>query len=150
MKFTSYLAAILLLLSFGCGRDKNDCVSAPSGASITISPPSMTVNDPYYPSRVFSQPFTIAVKDADGNPANKIRINIFFPWAYPQLSAVQLYDGSTPVNSPFDACTDGYGVYNLRVDYQSGGGLDYHGDIEVRSGDAFTPATLTVTKGTTT
>ena len=88
--------------------------------------------------------FTISLKDANGNPLGDTRISISFIWAVPNIvGVVQLYDGTTPVNSPFEADTDDFGVYILRVDFQSGV-ISYFGDIEVRSGDAFGSASLTV------
>lgn len=146
------LFKILLLLSLlgtsvffmsSCGSGS---VSAPPGATITINPATLSVTDETTEPTWKTQFFTILVKNSDGNPLGNIKITISYPWAVPDSAGlVQLYDGSTPVNSPFDAKTDDFGVYHLRFDYQSGGGLKYKGDLEVRSGSAFKTAAFEVT-----
>lgn len=146
------LFKILLLLALlgvsaffmsGCGGG----VTAPSDATITINPSTVSITDGTTESTWHTQFFTILVKNSDGNPLGNIKITISYPWAVPDSAgSVQLYDGSTPVNSPFDAETDDFGVYNLRFDYLSGGGLNYNGDLEVRSGSAFSSATFEVTE----
>jgi hypothetical protein len=140
----SLMLAILAMLvaPLGCGQLKPDeCKSASDGATITINPSSFTVTDPHDVWRTV--PFTITVKDADSNPLNSTRIVIFHAYAVPDWHGfVQLYNGSTPVNSPFEACTDDFGVYNLRLDYDAG--TAFTGDLEVRSGTAFAIASLSV------
>lgn len=135
-------ASVFFMSSCGGGS-----VSAPPGATITITPESFTPPpDGSAESSWHTQFFTILVKNSDGNPLGNIKITISYPWAVPDSAGlVQLYDGSTPVNSPFDAKTDDFGVYHLRFDYQSGGGLKYKGDLEVRSGSAFKTAAFEVT-----
>ncbi len=145
MKYISIILPVFMLMVIGCGTDDNDCSSAPSGSVITINPSDFTWTDTTSSITWNTHPFTISVKDRNGNPMNKTRISIYFPLAVPLYPNVQLYNGSTAVNSPFSACTDNYGVYQLRFDYQAGGGLDYFGDLEVRSGDAFQDITITVT-----
>lgn len=73
--------------------------------------------------------------DVNGIAQAKTKITIFYPYAVPDSKGlVQLYDGTTQVNSPFDAVTDDKGVYNLRIDYKSGGGLQYSELLQVSSG----------------
>lgn len=139
---TLFGAAVFFMSSCGSGS-----VSAPPGATITINPATLSVTDETTEPTWKTQFFTILVKNSDGNPLGNIKITISYPWAVPDSAGlVQLYDGSTPVNSPFDAETDDFGVYNLRFDYLSGGGLNYNGDLEVRSGSAFSSATFEVTE----
>ena len=148
MKFTSYLAAILLLFSFGCGRDKNDCVSASAGSTITVNPGDQPIasSDPTWNNRIY----TISVADADGNPNNKIKIAISYELTTVSAGlpnpVVQLYDGTVPVSSPFAACTDAFGQYTLMVGLWSGTGVTYKGNINVYSGTTI-PATATFTVG---
>lgn len=132
---------VILIPIWGC---KPGSVTAPSGSNITVNPSDITVTDSGPSIRTWTGYFTITVKDSFGKPMNDTDVSIFFPWAVPQGTVVQLYDGNTPKNSPFTAKTDENGVYNLRLDYSSGGGLDYFGDLEVRSGSSFTSVTVTV------
>jgi len=144
----SLLFSVLL---WGCG----DSVSAPPDSMITINPNTLTVTcteDPEVEGDVcevatpHTQWFTIYVQDSNGTPLGNVKITIFYPWAVPDSAGVvQLYDGGTPVNSPFNTETDDFGVYHLRFDYLFGGGLAYFGDLEVRSGSAYGTATFTVT-----
>ena len=152
--FTVHCLLFTVML-WGCGSLGSDPVTAPPDSTITINPETMTATcteDPEVEGdacevatwhTVF---FTIYVKDSDGTPLGNVKITISFPWAVPDSTGVvQLYDGSTPVNSPFDAETDDFGVYNLRFDYLLGGGFTYNGDLEVRSGSAYAIATVEVT-----
>lgn len=141
MKVLTQIVIILIPLLLACGSDKNDCSSAPSGATISISPSSYTVTEPHAVWRTVY--FTLTVADATGSPLNKTRLNIFHQYAFPDWHGfIQLYDGSTPVNAPFNACTDNYGTYSLRLDYD--GASSFLGDLEVRSGSAFATATIQV------
>lgn len=133
---------VMLIPIWGCS--KSDSVTAPSGSTITINPSDLTVTDSSETVRTWTAYFTITVTDNNGNPMNDTDVSIFFPWAVPQGTVVQLYDGNTPKNSPFTAKTDENGVYNLRFDYMSGGGLDYFGNLEVRTGSSFTSIEVTV------
>jgi hypothetical protein len=135
-----YIGILIFLISiWGCGGS----VSAPPGSTITMSPAEITVNDGGL-TAWHTQYFTIYVKDSLGSPLGNVKLSISYPWAVPDsYGLVQFYNGSTPVNSPFDVETDDFGTYVLRVDYQAGG-LDYKGDIEIRSGAAFTKAAFTV------
>ncbi len=136
------LAAILLILAIaGCSGDK---VTAPTGSTVSINPVSVTVTDAN-PSAYHPQYFTITIKDEKGNPVQNAEVSISFPVAVPDsLGYAQLYDGSTPKNSPLTATTNADGVYYLRMDLLSGGGVSYTTNLEIRSGSAFASATITV------
>ncbi|MBM4136572.1 MAG: hypothetical protein FJ241_07045 [Nitrospira sp.] len=139
-KYLGLLLLFLFLIPFsGCGES----VSAPPGAKVKINPSEVTITDTGAID-THTQFFSISVTDANDIPLGNIKITISYPWAVPDSSGVvQLYNGSTPVNSPFDTETDDFGIYNLRMDYQSGG-LDYKGDLEVRSGTAYGKASFEV------
>lgn len=141
------MALIVTALGIGCGALDTSCQDAkdaPDGALITINPPSRSVTDTNTTITTHTDFFTITVKDREGNSMNKTRITLFYPWAFPDPSAVvQLYDGATPMNAPFATCTNDFGIYTLRYDYQSGG-LTYTGDLTVRSGTAYGAATFSV------
>lgn len=134
-------ASVFFMSSCGGG------VTAPPDATITIKPESFTPPpDGSAESSWHTQFFTIYVENSKGDLLGDIEIWISYPWAVPDSAGVvQLYDGNTPKNSPFMAKTDDDGVYQLRFDYQSGGGLKYKGDLEVRSGSAFKTAAFEVT-----
>lgn len=130
---------ICLTALVGCGGGGG--VTAPDGSTITINPSTMTVTDAV--DVWHTTFFDIIVKNADGQPMGDAKVTISFPWAVPDPQAVvQLYDGSTPKNSPFDAKTDDFGVYHLRFDYRTG--FKYNGDLEARSGTTLGKATITV------
>jgi len=137
------LAAIVLILAIaGCSGDK---ITAPTGSAVSINPLSMSVSDTHTASSTHTQYFTIAIKDEKGNPVQNAEVSISLPLAFPDpLGYAQLYDGSTPKNSPFTATTNADGVYYLRVDYLSGGGVSFTDNLEIRSGSAFASATITV------
>ena len=137
-----FLVLLICLTALaGCGGGGGG-VSAPDGSSITINPGSLSIADPHDFWRTTN--FTISVKNADGQPMGDAKIAISFPYAVPDSHGyVQLYDGTTAKNSPFDAKTDEFGVYNLRFDFRAG--VAYTGDLEVRSGSAFGTSTFTMT-----
>lgn len=113
--------------------------------AIVISPSSMTVTDSNASASTKTSYFTIVVKDEQGNPVQNAELSISLPGAAPDpLGYAQLYDGSTPKNSPFTATTNAYGVYYLRVDYRSGGGTAYSITLEIRSGAFLASTTITV------
>ncbi len=143
MKRRNIIILSLALLSFllvgGCGE-----APAPRDATITITSEG-TVTDGGLTAQWHSTIFTISVKDAAGYPLNDVKIWISYPWAVPDAYRfVQLYDDTTPKDSPFSATTDENGVYNLRFDFLSGGGLEYYGDLEVRSGSVYSSAAFEV------
>jgi hypothetical protein len=130
----------LSLILCGCGGG-----SAPPGSAITVNPSSNTVTDGSTDVSTQTLFYTISLVDAAGKPLGHTRISISFIWANPNtFNVVQLFDGTTPKKSPFDAETDDFGVYILRLDFQSGGGLKYTGNIEVRSGASVGSSTLNV------
>ena len=136
------LVTIFLILAIaGCSGDK---ITAPTGSVVSINPLSMSVSDTN-PSATHTQYFTITINDEKDNPVQNAEVSISLPVAIPDpLGYAQLYDGSTPKNSPFIATTNADGVYYLRVDYLSGGGTSFTSNLEIRSGSAFASATLTV------
>ncbi|MBZ0157248.1 MAG: hypothetical protein K8I29_13685 [Alphaproteobacteria bacterium] len=137
----SLLLLCLVALS-GCGGGGN---SAPSGSTLTINPTETNVTDTSSSVSWTTQFYTISLKNSEGKSLGKTKVTITFPWAVPSsFGVVQFYDGDTPVNSPFDVETDDFGVYYLRLDLQSGGGLSYSGDLEARSGEAFASSRISV------
>ena len=138
-----FMALFVLFALAACGS--NNSISAPYGSTITINPTDTSVTDKGSVITTHTQFYTITVLDQNGQPMNNAKITISFPWAYPDsASAVTLYDGNSPQNSPFDAKTDSFGIYTLRFDYVSGGGLSYFGNLEVRSGTAYQQVKFTV------
>jgi hypothetical protein len=131
---------VLSLISWGCGGN-----SAPSGSVITVNPSSNTITDGSTDVSSHTLFYTISLVDAVGKPLGHTRISVSFVWANPDVyNVVQLFDGTTPKKSPFEVETDDFGVFILRLDFQSGGGLSYTGNIEVRSGSSVGSSTLTV------
>ena len=140
------LGAAVFLVG-NCGGVGDGGVSAPPDATITINPGSVSINDGTTTPSWHTQYFTILVENSNGDPLGDIEVWISFPWAVTDtFGAVQLYDGKTPVKSPFKAKTDDFGVYQLRFDYQLGIG-SYTGNLEVRSGSAFGSASFGVSGG---
>ncbi|VAX30598.1 hypothetical protein MNBD_NITROSPIRAE02-622 [hydrothermal vent metagenome] len=144
--FKYVLPLIAILFLWSCGD-----VSAPPGSTITINPPSLSIENGDATARWTTQFYTVSVIDKDGYPVGDAELSISFIWASPNpYNLVQLYKGTTPVDSPFSATTDEFGAYTFRLDFISGGSYEYTGDIEVRSGAAFASSTLDVTVATTT
>lgn len=130
----------LNIILWGCGGN-----SAPSGSAITVNPSSNTVTDASAEVSSHTLFYTISLVDSTGKPLGDTRISISFVWANPDVTnVVQLFDGTTSKKSPFEAETDDFGAYILRLDFQSGGGLKYLGNLEVRSGASVGSSTLTV------
>lgn len=131
----------LILAIAGCSGDK---ITAPTGSTISINPPSLPVTDTNTAS-THTEYFTITVKDDKGNPVQSAEVSISLPVAFPDpLGYAQLYDGSTQKSSPFTATTNADGVYYLRVDYRSGVGVSFTSNLEIRSGSAFASAAISV------
>jgi hypothetical protein len=154
MKKFLVLLLSFLFLGLSCGGSidlgPGGCVSAPEGATITISPSSIDVTDATSLAWHTAY-FQIKVTDENGIPLNDVELWISFIWAVPdEAGYVQLYDGDIPKNSPMKVCTDEDGVYNLTFRFQSGGGRDYYADLEVRSGSVYGSASFTVSPGGTT
>lgn len=145
-KFKYVLPLIAILFLWSCGD-----ISAPPDSTITINPSSLNIENSLLTTETSTQYYTVSVVDKDGNPVGDVKLSISFIWASPSpYNLVQLYKGDTPVDSPFDATTDEFGAYKFRLDFISGGGYEYTGDLEVRSGAAFAASTLDVTAGTAT
>ncbi len=130
-----YLAVLLLtgfvFIMYSCGGD----YSAPADSTISITPGDIAISNGTSPATWSTQQFTISVKDANGIPLNNVKIWISYVWAIPnEYALVQLHDGDDEVDSPMSGTTDVDGIYNLRFDFQSGGGLSYEADIVVTSG----------------
>ncbi len=141
--FRYLLPLFAILLLWSCGD-----VSAPPGSTITIEPSSLTIENSLPTAETSTQYYTVSVVDEDGNPVGDVKLSISFIWASPSpYNLVQLYKGDVPVDSPFEATTDEFGAYTFRLDFISGGGYEYKGDVEVRSGAAFASSTLEVTTG---
>jgi hypothetical protein len=142
--FVGFAILSFLFMAYGCGEE-----TAPIDTVITIYPDKVEITDTTSTPSVSTQYFRIVVTKKDINdktlPVNDAKIWIDFIWAVPDpVSLVQLYEGNTPVDSPMSVKTDDHGVYNLRVDFLHGGGLEYTGDVEVSSGPAFGSAELSV------
>jgi len=143
--FKYVLPLIAMLFLWSCGD-----VSAPPDSTITINPSSLTIENADTDAKWTTQYYTVAVVDKDGNPVGDVKLSISFIWASPNpYNLVHLYKGDNRVDSPFDATTDEFGSYTFRLDFISGGGYEYKGDLEVRSGAAFASSTLDVSTGST-
>ena len=127
----------------GCGGS----YEAPAGSTITITGID-TITDSNSSTVIDSTIFHIAATAPNSDPLNDVEISITYPWAIPSpAGAVQLYDGDDPEDSPMKVETDSYGTYNLRIDYQRGGGVEYTGTIQVTSGSAVGTAEFSVSSG---
>ena len=130
---TGMILLSFLLIFSACGTSGEKENAAPPNAVITISPTahSFDIAGAQITSTEF---FNIVVKTAGGIPLEDVALRISFVWADPSSTGlVQLYDGDTPVNSPFYAKTDENGSYIVRFDFE-GGGLAYSGTLLVISG----------------
>ena len=138
----------LLFIVPGCADDELDGGGAPAGATITINPSTYTLIDTTLVAATHTQYFSIVVKDANGFPFKDIKLTIAFIWAKPDIyGLVQFYHGGNKVNSPFNAYTDANGTYRLRMDFWSGGELDYNGTLQVTSGSGYASADFEVDTG---
>ncbi len=139
------LLPLLAIYITGCGEANP---AAPSGAVITINPPSfeLTTGDTL-PVTWRTQYFKITVYEnsTKTKTMSDITISIDFVFANPaERYYVQLYHNGERVQSPLTVKTDKYGTYWLRVDFMSGGGTAFEGQINVRSASAFVSADFTV------
>jgi hypothetical protein len=147
------VTAFLFVLS-ACGGG-NSGHEAPAEATLTINPSDYTVTvGENFPLTTYTQHFLIVVKNEKGIPLRNVNLKISYPWAQPNDTVVQLYDGGTPKNSPMTVETDENGTYDLRFDYVVGNNglndLEYKGDLVVTSGTLFESATFEVTVETAT
>ena len=132
----------LLFIVPGCADDDLD--GAPADATITINPSEYELIDSSGFTTTHSKYFHIVVKDANGFPFENIKLTIAFVWAVPDIyGVVQFYHGGSPVDSPFNALTDGDGAYILRMDFDSGL-LEYSGTLQATSGSAYASADFEV------
>ncbi len=144
----NYIMILLCLIACsGCGARGG---SAPPGSTISISSP-LSVTNSNQDFRADSQTLTIQIKSGTGGVGNA-SFTVNFVYTTPPdtnlisdlSSVVTLCDGTRLLNTSFEAKTDDWGVYQLCILYQDGGGLKYTGDINVYSGDQTAQAVLTV------
>jgi len=141
------LVALLFIIP-GCGGGgggSNSNTNAPVKATITVNPEEVSVTDGTASIDTTSQFFYIVVKNENGIPYDEVEITISYLWAVPNKNAlVQFYDGDDKVDSPMTVETDSNGTYKLRMDFKSGGGLAYSGNLQVSSGSVFGSASFEV------
>ena len=147
MKNYIMLLLCVIVLS-GCGARGG---SAPPGSTIAIATPAAVINaNPDF--RADSQTLPITIKSATATGVGNASVSIEFVFTtlpdqnlISDLSSiVTLCDGTHILNTPVEMTTDDWGVYNLCILYQDGGGLNYIGNINVFSGDQTVTTTLTV------
>ncbi len=116
---------------------------------ITISPGTdVTFSNSFDAISWSTQNFHISVKTDLGIPLSDVNLYISYILAVPNsFGYVQLYDCDTAKNSPMMVKTDINGTYNLRFDFQSGGGLAYTGNVQVISGSVFGSRGFAVSAG---
>ncbi len=137
----------LLFIVPGCGGDADPQDAQPTD-TITINPSAISVSDASALATPHSEYFHIVVTDAAGFPLRNIQLTIQFWLAVPDIYGVVLfYHGGSPVDSPFNALTDDDGAYILRMDFYSGGGLEYNGALQVTSGAAYASSDFEVDAG---
>jgi hypothetical protein len=115
-------------------------------SSIQITPPSFLRHDNSTTITTRTTYLYIVTQNATGGPMANQGIIISYPYAVPDNGTgyVQFYNkDNVSVNSPFTAVTDNSGLYTLRVDYRSGGGLSYSEDLQVVSGSGTLSNTAT-------
>ncbi len=137
----------LLFIVPGCGGG-DDIEDAQPTDTITINPSTSTVSDGTPLTTTHIQYFHILVTGANGFPLRNIELTIEFWLAVPdEYGFVQFYHEGSPVDSPFNVLTDDNGAYILRMDFDSGGGLEYSGTLQVISGSAYGSAEFEVDTG---
>lgn len=148
MKFITklFLVGLCCLAFSGCGAPSAG-VTASDGSTISFNIASLDVTDTGAAATWHNaDPIVITVRDKNGAPVDNAQIKISYPWALPNGTVVQLYDGFTAMPSPMTVKTGRDGTYTLYLSYQSGGGLDYFGDLGVISGTAYAKITITIKK----
>jgi hypothetical protein len=138
----------IMVVFIGCGNNGHS-EDAPVEATMTINPTEVKISDGTAPpSTLHREEYQIVVKDGNGLPLKNVELRVTFWLAVPDtFGLVQFIDGDTPVNSPLKATTDEDGSYILKLDFLSGGGLEYSGGIEVTSGSLFEAADFEVDAG---
>lgn len=137
------LILFCLLVLGGCGGGS----SAPAGSVLAMNPADVTLSDSGASLAVRTQHYTVSIKDAAGRTLGNTKVTLSALLA--DSGYMQFYDAAgNAVNSPFDAETDNFGVYNFTIQFVTGNGLSYFGDIEARSGEAYATTKLTVNTAT--
>lgn len=146
MKKHIMLLLCLIALS-SCGARGG---SAPPGSTITIAAP-VAVTNPNIDFRPDSQTLPVTIKSGSIGVGNaSFQINFVFTKPPDQnlisdlSSIVTLCDGTRILNTSVEKKTDDWGMYQLCILYQDGGGLKYTGNINIFSGDQTATTTLTV------
>jgi hypothetical protein len=145
-KIILYLALIsIFVIPFGCGGGGESSEDAPAEATMTINPEEIKVTDGSLKVTKHTEYYHITVKDARGNPLKNVELRINFIWAVPDVyGVVQFYKGNNPVNTPLNVLTDEDGTYILKFTFESGGGYEYSGTLDVTSGSLFESADFEV------
>lgn len=138
------MLTLQLLLLAACG----DPTVLPSDAKISVN--SQTLKNP--PSGT-SVDFHVVTTYSDGKPMPWAKIRISGTFAEPNSGAVYqfyYYPGgtnvaNTPVDSPFQAQTNEFGVYNFSITVD---GTVFKDTVTVSSGAAIGTGTIEVTTGT--
>lgn len=143
------MATFVFMLSSCGGGGGTD---APAEAKITISPPNNRIACTGSTTVTGTTYFSITVKDPTGIPLSDVNLSISYPYAVPDASGfVQLYDDTTPKDSPMDVTTDENGTYYLSLSYERGCDVipanGYSGDLLVVSGSLSATSTFAVTTG---
>lgn len=147
--FSLCLGISSIILIAGCGSNSSQC-TPPAGSTITVTGPAS-----FSIGADTNFDFTVVVKYPDTTPMPNACFNISGAFAFPR-NAQQLgwhyqfyyYPGGTnnannvPVNSPFDAQTDGSGTYTFSalVSVSTGTFTD---SVVVRSGTVIGTAAFT-------
>jgi hypothetical protein len=137
---TIAIAAMLAISAMlgGCGDN-----TAPSGATITISPPSDSIEDASLTASSSSKDFTITVKNKDGLLMNNVDVVISArgqQWGLVQLMTT----GNVLLSEPVTVTTDDTGTYTVRLLMVHGGGAKYKFDLWATSASASASATIEV------
>ncbi len=149
---TGLLCLVFPLVISGCGGGN----APPPSGSMTISPPSTSwtvgaTNPPVYEMQF--QPFLVVVKDANGIPLKGVSVilslGLSAGTSTNALMTIYLTDPTTgqpttPITTPTDVTTNSSGTINLWVGMETGGTLNYSGNLFVYSGALQTSASLSV------
>lgn len=144
--FLFLLLPLLAVYITGCGEANP---AAPAGSVITINAEKREWKTGATNPREWKTEYlTITVYENSDKikPMSDIEINISCPLASPtDYYVIQFYHQGERVNSPLTVKTDKYGTYILRLEWLSGGGMEYKAPIEIRSGTAFASYEIEVT-----
>lgn len=146
---------ILLVVSLAgilvaCGNETGKG-EAPPGSTITISPSAIewAVEVSSNPPDVQRQAYVIHVSTAGGGDAQGANVQVFLDLASGTFSGTPFMllmdkDGN-PLTSPYETKTDSFGNINVLVDFVTGGGTTYVGNLQAFSGAAAGLSSITVT-----